>query len=376
MTEMDDEFAAQEDDEAGSAEVAVPAPRENSLLLGHDKAEASLLQAISAGRLPHGLLITGPHGIGKATLAYRVARVLLAQPDSQGGLFAGAPAPPVSLALDRDHPVFKRVASGGHADLMSVERSFDVKRKKIRTEIVVEDVRDIGAFLHLTPAEGGWRIVIVDTADELNRNAANALLKVLEEPPARALVILLSDNPGRLLPTIRSRCRVFALRPLARPVLTDLLDRYRPGLSAADRGALLDLSKGSIGRALDFAAQGGLSRQKELSKLMMSLPGLDGVALQAFAAKLAGEANDAAYRVVADLMPATLARAIAQAAQSSIAGEGSEAGFVALLRRRGLDRCVEVWEKITDLFAQSDAVNLDRKQVVLNAFFALEEVLR
>ena len=370
----DDDFEA--DDERGeAAEISVPAPRENPSLIGHDAAEQELLRAFASGRLPHGLLITGPHGIGKATLAFRFARFLLSQGGEAigGGLFA--PAVPTSLALPPEHPVSRRVASNGHADLLTVERGIDPKRKRERTEIVVDDTRAIAGFLRLTPAEGGWRIVIVDTADEMNRNAANAVLKILEEPPARAILILVSDNPGRLLPTIRSRCRRLALRPLSNAIVVDLLGRYRPDLSAPDRTALIELAEGSIGHGLELAEEGGLALHRRLLELLGALPDLDGAALHAFADTVSRWGSEDAFRVFAELMPATLARAIAKAARPG-AGEGREPGLGRLLTRRGLDRWVEVWEKITELFAQADAVNLDRKQVVLNAFFALEEAAR
>jgi len=374
MAEDDDIDA--DDDRGEAAEVAVPAPRENPGLGGHEAAEQELLRASASGRLPHGLLITGPRGIGKATLAFRFARFLLSQGGEAGagGLFA--PALPTSLAMPPEHPVFRRVASNGHADLLTVERGIDPKRKRERTEIVVEDTRAIAAFLRLTPAEGGWRIVIVDTADEMNRNAANAVLKILEEPPDRAILILVSDNPGRLLPTIRSRCRRLALRPLSDAVVADLLGRYRPDMSPSDRSALIELAECSIGHAIELAEEGGLALHRRLLELLGRLPDLDGAELHAFADTVSRWGSDDAFRVIAELMPATLARAIAKAAQSGTGGEGREAALARLLAGRGLDRWVEVWEKISHLFAQADAINLDRKQVVLNAFFALEEAAR
>jgi len=162
MAEDDDLDPEEEGGEV--TEIAVPVPRENPLLKGHEGAEQALLKSFTSGRLPHGLLITGPHGSGKATLAYRFARFLLSQ-DAAGGGGLLAPGAPTSLALPPEHPVFRRVASNGHADLLTVERGIDPKRKRERTEIVVEDTRAIASFLRLTPAEGGWRIVIVDTAD-------------------------------------------------------------------------------------------------------------------------------------------------------------------------------------------------------------------
>jgi len=373
----DDDLDADEE-RSDPAETVVPAPRENPSLSGHEGAEEELLQAFASGRLPHGLLITGPRGIGKATLAFRFARFLLSQEaePSTGGLFAQALS--TSLALPPEHPVFRRIASNGHADLLTVERGIDPKRKRERTEIVVQDTRAIAAFLRLTPAEGGWRIVIVDTADEMNRNAANAVLKILEEPPNRAILILVSDNPGRLLPTIRSRCRRLALRPLTDAVVADLLGRYRADLSASDRAALIELAEGSIGHAIELAEEGGLALHRRLLDLLGRLSELDGAELHAFAETVARWGSEDTFRVLAELLPATLARSIAKAAQSDAgaAGGGGEAALVKLMARRGLDRWVEVWEKIAELFAQADAVNLDRKQVVLNAFFALEEAAR
>ncbi len=148
----------------------------------------------------HAWLITGAPGVGKATLAYRFARRLLA------GVQPGD-----TLAVDPASPVFRRVAVGSHADLLTVEREWDDKKSRLRGEIVVDDARAISAFLRLTPAEGGWRVVVIDGAEHMNRNAANAVLKMLEEPPPRAVLLLTCAAPGRLLPTIRSRCRRLAL---------------------------------------------------------------------------------------------------------------------------------------------------------------------
>jgi DNA polymerase III subunit delta' len=185
-----------------------PAPRANPLLLGHAAAEATILDALRAGRVHHAWLITGPDGVGKATLGFRFARRLL----------AGVPSSE-TLALEPTHPVFRRVAAGSHADLETIELGVNEKTGRMRSEIVVNDARKIGGFMSLTPAEGGWRVVVVDGAEDMNPSAANAILKVLEEPPSRALLILCCTAPGLLLPTIRSRCRRLRLDPLDDAVL-------------------------------------------------------------------------------------------------------------------------------------------------------------
>jgi len=379
------------DDQAGGA---LP-PRANPELIGHEAAEAALLDMHAAGRLPHALLICGPRGIGKATLAYRLARFLFVQAEETaassrgGGLFgdsAPAAAAPSTLHVPPEHPAFRRVAASGHADLMTVERGIDIRRKRARAEIVVDDTRSIAGFLHLTSAENGWRIVVVDSADEMNRNAANALLKILEEPPKRALLLLVSHAPGRLLPTIRSRCRKLMLRALPDADVERLLARHRPDLTPGDAAALARLAAGSIGDALALAEVGGLDLYRAMLALLMPLPGLDAVALHGFAERLARPDADAAYRAITELLPGWLARMVALAGgarDGSGAGGGrgeivlgEHAAMRRLAARRGLDQWVEVWEKINRSFAQADSVNLDRKQVVMNAFFALEGAAR
>jgi DNA polymerase III subunit delta' len=344
-------------------------PRANPLLIGQDEAVARLESFHRSGRLPHAMILSGPRGVGKATLAFRFARWLLAQGSSGGDLF-DAPEPGPGLAVDPADPVFRRVASAGHPDLMTLERTVNDKGK-LREEIVIEDARAVGSFLRLTPAEGGWRIVVVDAADELNRNSANALLKILEEPPRQALLLLVSHAPGSLLPTIRSRCRTVPLRSLDDVEVAELLRRYRAGLDPAEEGMLVRLAEGSVGRALDLADAGGAKLYRELVALFADLPRLDVPALHGLGERLAR--NDAAeeFRTVADLIGWWLARMVRGAAKGALPPEivpGEGAAMRRLLDRAGLEQWVALWEKITLLFAQADGLALDRKQVVLTAF--------
>ena len=364
----------------------LPSPRENPDLHGHEEAERALLDGFNRGRLAHAWLICGPRGVGKATLAFRFARFLLAQGNgdaSGGGLFGDAVAAekPETLHMDPDHPVFRRTASRGHADLLTVERGFDEKRGKLRTEVVVDDVRGIGSFLGLTPAEGGWRVVVVDSADDMNRHAANAVLKVLEEPSPRALLLLVSHNPGRLLPTVRSRCRRLILKPLKEDRLAARLRELRPDLDETEALDLARLAEGSVGRAISLAAEGGLDLYRDLLDLLDTLPSLDVPAVHALGDRLAKAGAEEAYRTMTELLRGWLGRLIVVGAAP---GQGAAVALTAdekaimerLLRAGPLDRWMEVWEKINRLLGRADGANLDRRQVALNAFLAVENAAR
>ncbi len=351
-------------------------PRANPRLEGHGPAERAFLDAFHGGRMAHAWLISGPKGVGKATFAFRAARYVLAWREAATGLF-GAPPVPDSLALSAEHPVFRRVMAASHADLMVVERAYDEKRGRLRGEIVVEDVRDVGSFLNLTPAEGGWRVVVVDAADEMNTNAANAILKVLEEPPARSLLLLVAHNPGRLLPTIRSRCRSLPLRPLADDVVAELLREAQPGLDVESRSVLVTLAGGSIGRALTLAEEGGLEVFRGVAALLKSLPRLDVPAAHAFADGLGRAAADERYRIAVDVLGWWLAAIVKAAAGAADASRGGDGELIARLARTGgLDRWLQVWEKTTSLLARAESANLDRKHVILDVFSMLEDAAR
>jgi len=359
-------------------EDTIPHPRQRAILLGHEAAEKTLLDAYGSGRLPHAWLISGPRGIGKATLAYRFARFLLAG-GGEGGLF-GAPA---DLAVAPTAPVFRRVAMQSHADLRAVERSVNEKTGKLRSEIVVGDVRDLSHFLRLTPAEGGWRIAIVDAADEMNRNAANALLKILEEPPDRAVLLVVSHAPGRLLPTIRSRCRKLPLQPLSEELVLQVLRELAPELAPEEQLALARLSGGSPGRALELAAAGSIELFRAVVALLGSLPRLDLGRLHTLADRMARPGADGDFRTLGFVLGwwlETMVRSGARGPDAMAASvevlPGDGAIRARLQAAASLDRWVDVWEKIAQLFARADAVNLDRKQVVLGSFLALEAAAR
>lgn len=372
----------------------LPAPRENPELIGQAAAEAVLLQAAGEGRLAHAWLLTGPRGIGKATLAYRFARHLLAlgkASDQEPGLFGASEPQAEDMSLAPDHPVFRRVASGGHLDLTVLEPGVNEQTGRPRTEITVDQVRKATDFLRLTAAEGGWRIVLVDSADALNVNAANALLKILEEPSRQSLLLLVSHAPGRLLPTVRSRCCRLALRPLSDETVSDLLRRQLPDLDPLEAASLARLADGSIGRALELAEVGGLDLYGELTVLLTGLAGSDGQAtagfdterLHGFAEKLARGSDLSAFRAGRDLLLWWLARAVRartlgrvpEAVPEAI-GEGEGPVLRGLAGRASLAEWLVLWDKVSHLLARVESANLDRKQALLAAFLELEALAR
>ena len=310
-------------------------PRENPDLFGHEAAERTVEDAIAGGRMHHAWLITGKEGIGKATLAYRLARRLLT-PD-------GDPNDPAS-------PVFRRVAKASHADQLTVEREWDERRKRRRTDIVVDDARDIAGFLRLTPAEGGWRVVVVDGAEHLNRNAANALLKVLEEPPARAVLLLTCAAPGRLLPTIRSRCRRLPLLPLGDADMRRVLAKILP---EQDDAALIAIAAGSPGRAALLAEEGGVAIATLVDEVLAA-PKVTITRAYEVADRLAR--SEGAYSTFMDLLRDRLGAAVRQAAR------GKQAP---LMGRRPLGEWGEVWHALGRLQDETERANLDKRHAIV-----------
>jgi DNA polymerase-3 subunit delta' len=355
------------------------APRENPVLLGHAGAEHELRRLAGAGRLPHAILLTGPRGIGKATLAFRLARFLLATPGDVPPDVFGETGD-IGLGIDPECSVFRRIASGGHADLLTVEQAYDPRRRRLRSDIVVEDTRAIAGFFRLTAAEEGWRIVIIDGVEEMNRNASNALLKILEEPPRRGLLLLVSHSPGQLLPTVRSRCRRFPIATLARPVILQLLERYRPDLARSEAEALAGLAEGSIGRVIELADAGGLALYRSILAMIAQVPRIEVGELYAFADKLVRPDAEEAYRASQELLSQFLARMVTRGAGRSfepdelIGGEGEV--MQRLLGCADPARWADLRDRVNRDFADTHQLNLDRKQAIIGAVFAIEELAR
>jgi DNA polymerase III subunit delta' len=340
------------------AEISVPHPRETSVLFGHREAETALLNAYKSGRIPHAWLIGGAQGIGKATLAYRMARFVLTHRDPLSSAVHSAEA----LDVDPNGGVARHIASGAHGSLLALERTANDKGV-MRTVITVDETRETIAFFGSTAAVEGWRVCIVDTVDELNPNAANALLKILEEPPQQSLFLLLSHAPARVLPTIQSRCRKLALRPLA---TEDVIRATAQATSReADDPALVEAaaaSEGSVAHALTLLGGEALKLHQRTAALLAILPKVDPRELHALGDAL-GTSDRAALAAFVDSVDRWVAERLKVDGRSN-----------ANLPR--LARLAEVWEKIARAARDTQDYNLERKPLVFSVFSLLAEATR
>jgi DNA polymerase III subunit delta' len=335
-----------------------PHPRSTTDLFGHAGAEAAFLAAYRGARVPHAFLIVGPKGIGKATLAYRMARFVLAHPDPA----AAAVQKAKSLAVDVNDPVAHRIAAQGQGDLLILERTANEKGV-LRQQISVDDVRRTISFFGSTAGEGGWRIAIVDAVDELNRSSANALLKVLEEPPERALLLLVSHAAARVPATLRSRCRVIILRPLAELDVAAAV-AAASGTAASDSHvrAAAAAAEGSVARALALLDEDALALRQRALDLLNGLPALDANGMHALGDALAGTDPQPLASFI-DTVNAWLSLRLDREGR-----EHAEIGHLA--------RLAEVWERINAAARDAAEYNLERKPVVFSVFGLLAEATR
>lgn len=325
------------------ADIAEPA--ENPLLLGHEEAGAQIAAAYRAGRLHHALLLAGPAGIGKATFAFHLAQHLLAHP--------GAETAPASLApRDPSSSLFRQVAQGAHPGVLHLTRPLNDKTKTFKSAVTVDEIRRISRFLSMTSHDGGWRVVIVDPADDMNANAANALLKNLEEPPPRTLFVLIAHSPGALLPTIRSRCHIVRLAPLQPQALLTILDHLGAGLPEGEgaRLALAERAGGSVREALMLTRYGGL----DIAEAMAQVTRARDFPVEA-AWKVAEAVSGRDAGVQFDLFCQTALDTVAGwARQAAANGELAKAAAMS-----------ELWREVERMSAEAQTYNLDKRQHVM-----------
>lgn len=342
-------------------------PRTNTYLLGHAEEEQILLNAWKNRTLHNSWLLCGIEGIGKATLAFRFARFLLAADENQRDKYN-------SLDVSVDSQTYKLVANASHPDLKVIERDFtetdkkkvlkaikegerlsdeELKGLKKSAIIKVDDVRTINEFLAKKSSNDGWRVVIVDSIDDLNNAGANAILKILEEPPAKTVIMLISHNPNRLLPTIRSRCAKMNLKPLTENEVASLLRRYRSELSEKAVKGLAGLSSGSIGKAIRYADNAALASYDDLCKIIYAKNKYKLADLLAFCD--AAVADEDSYNLVQEL--------VLKFAAENVKGCDN------------VEELAEMWEKAVKIFDETARLNLDKKQALINIISGICKVI-
>ncbi|WP_289043301.1 DNA polymerase III subunit delta' [uncultured Aliiroseovarius sp.] len=352
-----------------------PHPREAAQLIGQDAAEAAFLTAFNSDRLHHGWLITGPRGVGKATLAWRIARFLLATPPDDGGMFA--PPAPSSLDVPADDPVARRIQALSEPGLFLLRRPWDDKNKRLKGDITVDEVRKLKHFFALSSAGGGRRVVIVDVADEMNTSAANALLKLLEEPPEGAVLLLISHQPSRLLPTIRSRCRELRLAPLAPTDLALVMAGLDETPSADDTLRLGELAAGSAGDALRLQHLGGLQTYAELVQIFSAPRDYDRSRALKLANSAVGKANADRFDLILRLLDLFLARLARHGAGLPPHAEAAPGEAACLARLSPGPNAARAWaglqQELSARAGHGRAVNLDPAALILDMVFKINE---
>lgn len=338
---------------------SAPHPRETLGLIGHAARERTFLDALASGRMHHAWLLGGPEGIGKASFAYRAARFLLASGDPQARAASGA-----DLSMPEHDPATRRVMAQSHPDLHVLRRIPKPDGKNYTSNIPVDSIRRVIDRFGSSAAEGGWRVCIVDSAEDMERSAANALLKLLEEPPPRALFLIVAHAPGRMLPTIRSRCRLLTFDPLAEPDVAEAgrlaLERMEMPFDDSALRRAASLSEGSVRRALTYVDPETLALVEAVRARLDALPQIDLTALMALAEDVAGKAGERDFAVMIETIQGWIsdhlhAHAAAQPAR--------------------LAPLAEVWEKLGQQAREVETYNLDRRPLVMTLFHDLSSAV-
>lgn len=331
------------------ADAAPPHPRDVFDLTGHEASEAAFEDARVRGRLHHAWLLTGPEGVGKATFAYRAARRLLGAPPAKGhGV----------LGVDPDHPIARQVSARSHPDLLVIERMGE--DGKLRKSIPVDEARKLSDFFSKSPASAPHRVAIIDPADDLNVNAANAVLKTLEEPPPSGVIFIVSHSPGRLLPTIRSRCRRLLFRPLGLEA-TAAFVRDHTSANPEEALRLARMSGEAPGRALTLAAGPAIALDDAAREILGRLPDLDEAAALALTDRFRGGEGAANFTLFLDRLGERIHTLVRERARS---GQG------------GLDPWAQAWERLTVLPREVEGLNLDRADALFSVLRELRIAAR
>ena len=339
--------------------IEIPHPAQSLALIGHDHAKSDITEALASGRMHHAWLITGEEGIGKATLAYQIAHMILSNGDN-------------SLSrMNPDHPAARLIMAQAHPDLFVLARGADEKTGRLKDTISVDDARKLGPFLGMTASQGKGRVAIIDEAHRLNRNGQNAILKLIEEPPTGATMLLTATTVGALLPTIRSRCRVLKLDPLTAAQMDIVMARLGADIPAStDKNTLYKAARGSVGRALLLLQTEVLPLYDELLAILRSMPMLDLPRIHKLSERLGRKEEGESYLALTNLM----VDALREAVRAVALGTKDAMGLSETLAPQGrLDKALYIWESTAKTFATAESGNLDRKLALINA---LSEISR
>lgn len=362
----------------------LPHPRENPDLVGHNRAERTLIQALNMQKMPHAWLLSGPQGIGKATLAYRFARYIFSHPGDSNRLDD-------SLEILPQTREFKQVAALSHPNLLVIRRSWDTKTKKFSKTIQVNEVRRLRAFLSTTSEQGSWRVIIVDQADDLNPNSANALLKSLEEPPKNCIFFLIASMPGKLPATIRSRCRRLVMYSLGREDMKGAIQSLkRIGNSKTSASTkpnvnvpshenfelIYKLSGGSVGRAVNFMESDKLGLYRNILRLLEDLPKLNKLEVHKISDQFAAASATRQFELFFTLLSDVLHRSIRNKAGVPIELAQEQKISEKILQTGTLAVWAELWETLSRRKAEVVALNLDRKNFILETFHQIENMAK
>lgn len=339
-------------------------PQASSILLGHEAIEQDILHLWQSGKMPHALVLNGLKGIGKATFAYRLARFILRETSEKTDSLFGGNVTADTLYVSADDPAFLHIASGGHTDLMVVSRPFDEKKGDYKNEIPVDDIRKVTSFLRKTSGAGGWRVVIIDDANMMNRSGQNALLKILEEPPKNTLLILVTHGAGGLIPTIRSRCRFVTFPPLENNVLNALFDMESvTPLMPADRDLITAMAQGSAGQGIQILQNGEIAMIAEILACLNDIADMGADALDHYALQF----GKAGTRQGVDLFLYTLRWWFDVVISLCVEGQaGSRIGTFEIkrARARGLQDWLGLQESVEEHIKSCQSGNLDTRYMI------------
>jgi DNA polymerase III subunit delta' len=341
-------------------------PNSTPILLGHEQAEKSFLDTFLSGKMHHAWILHGVEGIGKATFAYKIARFLISGIGDQDGGFLNETV--TSLGLSENHEVFKTIAAKSCPDLLVVEREFDEKTGKHKKGIVVDDIRKINEFMHKTSSDGNYRVVIVDGADKMNNNSQNAILKVLEEPPAKTVILLTANNIGAFLPTIKSRCRSLKLDPISQDNISTLMSKFYPTLTDEDKNKISMLSEGSIGEAMQIQKCDGIQVYEDMLALLSK--NIDAKQVHKFCEEYGYAKNDEKYQLLTTMLENFFSKKILSIAKNKPM-ENITGLEEIILQDASVESLLSQKENIEKLISDAEISNLDRNKILLYIFSTL-----